>query len=128
MDHGPRTTDHGPLATRHSSAMPRHLVITVAYEVFGNGTGDVRQHVVEPMERMARVADEFGLPITIFFEAEEYLAFARHADVLKQALGYDPAQLMREQCVALARRGHDLQLHLHPQWAGAELGGRRTED
>jgi hypothetical protein len=97
----------------------RELAITVDYEIFGNGTGDVRQHVTQPTESMARICEKFGMPLTVFFEVEEYLAFVRHRDELKQRLGYDPAQLIREQLVDLARRGHDLQLHLHPEWVGA---------
>lgn len=97
----------------------RYLVLTVDYEVFGNGTGDVRSHAVGPAERMARACDRHQVPLTVFFEAEEYIAFERHSHELDRALGYDPARLMREQAADLTRRGHDLQLHLHPQWYGA---------
>lgn len=101
----------------------KHLVLTVDYEIFGNGTGDVRRHMVEPTERMARVCERHAVPLTVFFEAEEYLAFARHARGLSRSLGYDPARLIREQVADLGRRGHDVQLHLHPQWYGARYEG-----
>ncbi len=94
----------------------RFLVLTVDYEIFGNGTGDVRRHMVEPTERMARICEGHGVPLTVFLEAEEYVAFERHARDLERAVGYDPARLIREQVADLARRGHDFQLHLHPQW------------
>jgi hypothetical protein len=96
------------------------VAITVDYEVFGNGTGDVRQHVTEPAERMCQIAERYGVPITIFFEIEEYLQFERHAQELRNALGYDPAEAMRRQAADLSRRGHDIQLHIHPQWYEAE--------
>jgi len=99
----------------------RHLVLTVDYEIFGNGTGDVRRHVTEPAERMCRMAEKFNMPVTVFFELEEYRLFARHREELQRRLGYDPAEEMRRQAADLARRGHDIQLHLHPQWYGAEL-------
>ena len=101
----------------------RLTLLTVDYEIFGNGTGDVRQHMVEPTERMARICERHNAPLTVFFEAEEYLAFERYASVLESSLGYDPAALIRKQVAALARRGHDFQLHLHPQWHGAKLEG-----
>ena len=66
-----------------------------------------------------------SVPLTIFFEAEEYLAFCRHARDLEQALGYDPARLIREQVISLVRRGHDFQLHSHPKWYGARFSGGR---
>ena len=110
----------GANAPYHFLIMPRKIVITTDHEIFGNGAGDVRRHVVEPTEAMCRIAERHGVPVTVFFELEEYLAFERHAGVLRKELGYDPAALMREQAVDLARRGHDLQLHLHPQWFGAD--------
>lgn len=97
----------------------RWVVLTVDYEIFGNGAGDVRQHVTDPTERMARLCSRHQMPLTVFLETEEYLAFDRHSAQLRQALGYDPAGLIRAQIQALARDGHDIQLHLHPQWHNA---------
>jgi hypothetical protein len=99
----------------------RHLLLTVDYEIFGNGSGDVRQHIVDPTERMARACERHGVPLTVFFEAEEYVAFEQNAARLRASLGYDPAELIRQQVADLARRGHDFQLHLHPQWHGTSL-------
>jgi hypothetical protein len=101
----------------------RHLILSVDYEIFGNGTGDVMRHIVEPAEAMARVCEKFRAPLTLFFEVEEYLAFAAFAGPLQRMLGYDPARAIRDQLIALLRRGHDVQLHLHPQWFGAHLEG-----
>ena len=97
----------------------RKICLTVDYEIFGNGSGDVRRHIIEPTERMCRIAEKFGMPVTIFFELEEYLLFERHRDDLKKRLSYDPADEMKRQAADLVRRGHDIQLHLHPQWHGA---------
>jgi hypothetical protein len=99
--------------------MQRHLVISVDYEIFGNGTGDVRQHMTEPTERMARFCETHQMPLTVFFEVEEYLAFQRCRGELQKFHGYDPAALIRDQIISLAKRGHDIQLHLHPEWYGA---------
>lgn len=105
----------------------RFLILSVDYEIFGNGTGDVRQHIVAPTARLARLCRKYAVPLTVFFEAEEYLAFVRHAQALRALLGYDPAQLMREQAHSLVAEGHDVQLHLHPEWYGATFrdGGWR---
>lgn len=102
----------------------RHILLSVDHEIFGNGAGDVRRHVVEPMERMARICERHGAPLTIFFETEEYLAFERFGARLEADLGYNAAKLLREQAAALARRGHDIQLHLHPQWFEADYNAR----
>ena len=96
----------------------RNIVISVDYEIFGNGTGDVRRHVIDPTARMAEICERNESPLTIFFEVEEYLAFRRYRDELKRDLGYDPANEIREQLISLLEKGHDVQLHLHPDWYG----------
>ncbi len=97
----------------------RFIVISVDYEIFGNGTGDVRKHMIRPAEMMASVCERHGVPLTVFVEMEEYGAFVKHARALSIDLGYDPGQLIREQISSLLHLGHDIQLHLHPQWHGA---------
>jgi len=94
-------------------------VLTVDYEIFGNGSGDVRRRMVEPTEQMARICEKFGMPLTVFFEVEEFMAFGSEREKLIDTLGYDPADDLRAQAVDLVKRGHDLQLHLHPEWVGA---------
>lgn len=105
----------------HCGAAPRSIVVSVDYEIFGNGQGDVRQHVVEATDRMARLCEKYRAPLTVFFEVEEYLAFQKYREPLLRALGYDPAALIRQQIISLAAAGHDIQLHLHPEWYGAEF-------
>lgn len=99
----------------------RSICLTEDHEIFGNGSGDVRRHIIEPAERMARVCEKFGVPLTVFFEAEEYLAYERERDALVAAWGYDPAAELRAQAIDLVKRGHDLQLHLHPEWVGSRF-------
>jgi len=105
----------------------RYVVLSLDYEIFGNGTGDVRQHIIDPTERMARIADQYELPITVFVDMEEVLAFERHATELQQHCGYDPYSLVRRQVQELAGRGHDPQLHLHPQWHQAAFKDGRWQ-
>jgi hypothetical protein len=105
----------------------RWLVLSVDYEIFGNGSGDVRQHIVEPADRMARLCRRYAMPLTVFFEVEEYLAFERFDEPLKQTLGYSPSRLIREQIISLAEKGHDIQLHLHPEWYDARFDNRHWQ-
>lgn len=97
----------------------RYLILSVDYEIFGSGAGDVRQHTVDPARHMAEICGSYNVPLTVFFEVEEYIAFVSHASQLKRDLGYDPADLIRKQIVSLINQGHDIQLHLHPEWHGA---------
>jgi hypothetical protein len=99
----------------------RQLVLTEDHEIFGNGSGDVRRHIIEPAERMASICEKFGMPLTVFFEVEEYLGFEREREVLMAAWGYDSAAKLRAQAIDLIKRGHDFQLHIHPEWVGARF-------
>ena len=101
----------------------RHLILSVDYEIFGNGTGDVRQHVTEPAEHMARTLARHGAPLTVFVEMEEQVAFEENAAAMRHHYGYDPGALIRRQAREFAREGHDLQLHLHPQWHQCKWAG-----
>ena len=113
------TSDH-QCSHAHCGCAPRHLVVSVDYEIFGNGEGDVRQHVVDPTERMAKLCEKYGAVLTVFFEVEEYLAFEKFRDSLVKQHGYYPPTLIRTQIIGLAKRGHDIQLHLHPEWHRAD--------
>ncbi len=103
----------------------RKLVLSVDHEIFGNGPLDMRRHIVEPAERMARISEKFGMVLTVFFEFEEYLVFERERKALMATWGYDPAEESRAQPIDQIKRGHDLQLHLHPEWVGSRFDGGR---
>jgi hypothetical protein len=106
-------------------SMIRSICLTEDHEIFGNGTGDVRRHIIGPAERMARICEKFGMPLTVFFEAEEYSAYVREKESLIEAWGYDPAAELRDQAIDLIKRGHDLQLHLHPEWVESRFENGR---
>jgi hypothetical protein len=93
--------------------MHPHLILTVDYEVFGNGQGCLKHCVVEPAARLLRVADQFDAPVTLFAEAAEFMAMERE-------IGRDAVRAVREQLESAVIGGHDVQLHLHPQWLGAK--------
>jgi hypothetical protein len=97
-----------------------HLVLSLDYEVFGNGAGDVRRDVVYPTSRLLDICDRYGAKMTVMFEAGEYWALEHYDERLQHDLSYSPARAMKEQIIEATRRGHDVQLHLHPQWIDAK--------
>ncbi len=96
-----------------------HLILSLDYEIFGNGAGDVIWDIVEPTNRILNICDKYGAKLTIMFEVAEYWAFKQMEGRL--GLSYSPAKVMEDQAQNAMRRGHDVQLHLHPQWIGSEL-------
>ena len=103
-----------------------HLILSLDYELFGNGAGDVRRDMIEPTERILAICERHGAKLTIMFEVAEYWAFQRAEEDGTLELDYSPAKAMRKQAQDALARGHDVQLHLHPQWIGARrhAGGK----
>ncbi|MDI6449524.1 hypothetical protein [Anaerobaca lacustris] len=95
------------------------LVITIDYELFGNGSGDVRRDVIEPTNRLLAICDRYGAKLTLMFEVAEYWAFQEAERDGRLDLAYSPSREMERQAQDAVGRGHDVQLHLHPQWIGA---------
>jgi hypothetical protein len=97
-----------------------HLVLSLDYEIFGNGAGEVVRDVVYPTHRLLDICERHGAKVTIMFEVGEYWAFEQYDHRLRQDVGYSPCAAMKTQTAEALERGHDVQLHLHPQWIGAE--------
>lgn len=98
----------------------KRLLLTLDYELYGNGSGDVFRHVVEPTRRLLDIADRYGVRYTFFFEIVEWWQL-RDQWQRGNRMGYDadPAEAMALQMREAVGRGHDVQLHLHPQWVDA---------
>ena len=99
----------------------KQLALTLDYELFGDGSGDVFKHIVEPTNAILEVAERYGAKITAFFEVVEYWRLKQEWESGNR-MGYDrnPVEAMEEQVVDMVKRGHDVQLHLHPQWVDAK--------
>ncbi|MBI5197023.1 MAG: hypothetical protein HZA19_00255 [Nitrospirae bacterium] len=92
-----------------------HLILTIDYEVFGNGSGCVQKCVLQPAERMIRIAELFGAPLTFFVETMEFQAMYTTRQF------HNDSTKVSDQLRAAVKNGHDAQLHLHPQWRHSRL-------
>lgn len=97
------------------------LALTLDYELYGNGQGDVCKQIIEPTNMLLEVCERYNAKITLFFEVVEYWKH-RETYLSGQTMGYavDPAKLMEDQIIDAYKRGHDIQLHIHPQWIEAK--------
>lgn len=104
----------------------RSLILTFDYELFGNGSGDVFRHMIEPMGKILEICDEYGVKVTIFFEVLEYIRIKEEWDK-GNTMGYmtDPVKAIEDQLHAAVLNGHDVQVHVHPQWIRARYEGER---
>lgn len=98
-----------------------NLILTLDYEIFGNGSGDVVRDIIEPTDRLLDICDEHGAKLSLMFEVAEYWAFRAAEENALLQLDYNPTELMEQQVRRAVERGHDVQLHIHTQWIGAEF-------
>lgn len=92
-----------------------NIYITFDYELFlGPKTGSVENCLIRPTERYLELADRLRIRY-IFFVDVLYLLKLREYMANHEALEKDYHQIVNQLSEA-ARKGHDIQLHLHPQW------------
>ena len=101
------------------------LILSLDYEIFGNGSGDVRQDMIEPTHRLLILCGRHSAKLSIMFEVGEYWAMKQAEEAGLLHLDYSPPRLIEEQIQDATRRGHDVQLHLHPWWIGATFEENR---
>jgi hypothetical protein len=89
-----------------------HAIFTLDYEIYGNGTGSLRDFVYEPGERLLDVFRKHDARFVSFVEAAEFERIEQQ--------GEDPAiDLVKRQIRAFYEEGFEVALHLHPQWYAA---------
>jgi hypothetical protein len=105
-----------------------NLILTLDYELWGDGSGNVFHQIIEPTNRILNICDENKIKITIFFEAIEYLKLKDEWEK-GNSMGYDknPIKAIEAQLQNAALNGHDIQLHIHPQWVNAKYVNDKWE-
>ncbi|HMC82683.1 MAG TPA: methyltransferase domain-containing protein, partial [Candidatus Polarisedimenticolia bacterium] len=104
------------LPSRHAWFMARHrwqdLILSVDYETWQpipeGKRIDWKETVLRPAEKLMLSAERFGARVTFFVEMGEILWLRRNDPAVAIAL--------EDQIRDARRRGHDVQLHLHPEW------------
>ena len=109
-----------PLARMHSKNQNTYLILTLDYELWGDGSGNVFEQIIEPTEKILNICGENNIKITIFFETIEYLKIKEEWEK-GNSMGYvqNPIKAIEKQLQKAALNGHDIQLHIHPQWVNA---------
>lgn len=87
-------------------------IFTIDYEIFGNGTGSLREHVYEPAEKLAAVFRKWQARFVVFVEVAEL--------EMIEAYAADPyLELVKQQLRRFHADGFELGLHIHPWWYNA---------
>lgn len=100
-----------------------HVVLSDDWELRGNGSGNPRAMQFRTARALMDVYERHGFRCSFNAEVMQQLAFreaaTRHPELGAIADEWDDC--VRE----MLRRGHDVQLHTHPQWDGAVFEGGR---
>ena len=100
-----------------------NILLTFDYELYGDGSGDIFLNMVEPTNKILGTLNENNIKSTIFFEVIEYWKIKEQWDKGNK-MGYikNPIIAIEDQLKQACRDGHDIQLHLHPQWLNSTWG------
>lgn len=100
--------------------MSLNYILTFDYELFGSGRGCVFKHLVEPTEKILLILERYDIKATFFIEQLEVKSILNRAsENPSNSLYQAEADAIMLQLKKMIKAGHDLQLHLHPQWFNA---------
>lgn len=92
--------------------------ITLDYELFlGRETGTVDACLIQPMQRLEALADKYpdkGIKYVLFVDTLFLLKLSGYSSQSSNL--FDDWSIITKQLKNLTSKGHDVQLHLHPQW------------
>ncbi len=95
------------------------------WELRGDGSGSPRDIQFKTLNRLIDVYDQFGIKGTFNVEVMQqlyHLKFStQHSELAEIASEWESV------VKAAYRRGHDIQLHLHPQWIDATYQGGKWQ-
>jgi hypothetical protein len=105
--------------------MSIQLVLTDDWELRGDGSGNMRRLQFDTIRRLCDLYEQHGLRGSFNAEVLQQLAHLRvgeeHSELA--ALAGEWEEIIKD----VYGRGHDVQLHLHPQWVRARYVGGRWE-
>jgi hypothetical protein len=106
-----------------------YLAFVDDWELSGNGSGDVRELQFRPMRELVKIYNAHGVRGSFNAEVMQQLAFRKFESQ------YPELKTLADEWDTIVRetysQGHDVQLHIHPQWQDAQYEGgqwRLTSD
>jgi hypothetical protein len=103
------------------------IILTLDYEIHGNGDGCPYRLMVEPTYRLLSLCEQYGAKLSIMADVAEILKFKEYKETYgDDRYCYDG---IAEQLRYAVERGHDVQLHIHSSYFNARHDdGRWLQD
>lgn len=101
----------------------KRIILSYDYELFfGERSGTVLKSIIEPTNMLMDVMEKNGFRGNFFVD---YLMF-RELEKLNDERAATDLILLKNQIRDIVRRGHRIELHLHPHWIDAKYNGDGT--
>lgn len=98
-----------------------YVVVQDDWELEGNGSGNVASHQYMPSLFLSKLSKEYGVKPTFMIECAQQLEFLKNKSKSRNIKLQ--SVIWEETVKMLYEEGHDVQLHIHPQWINAKLNG-----
>lgn len=95
-----------------------YLAFVDDWELSGNGSGDIRELQFEPMRELVNIYNAHGIRGSFNAEMMQQISFRRHQAAHPELK--ELADQWDDHVRHTFRQGHDVQLHIHPQWSEAK--------
>ena len=103
----------------------KSIILTFDYELFfGKESGTVENTLIIPTNLLLNLMDKYGLKGN-FFVDWQMLYYLKEAHTERTDNDY---KLVVNQLQDIVRRGHRIELHIHPHWVDAKYNGDGTWD
>ncbi len=95
------------------------LIFTNDWELYGDGSGDFFEIQAEPMNQIINLFKKYNAKMTFFAEVAQQMSYLRYS---KKDNSFNIISAKWEEMTQKAiSEGHDVQLHLHPQWIDSKF-------
>lgn len=103
--------------------MRKKIILTYDYELFfGLKSGTVLHTLIEPTNYLLDAMDKYGQKGNFFVDWMT-LKYLKEANTGRTLSDYE---LIEEQLKDMVKRGHRIELHIHPHWVDAKYNGDGT--
>ncbi len=93
------------------------VLIEDDFEVMGNGLGNVEDLQYLPALSFMNIAQNYDAKITFMVDVAHQLQLKAHSKIPELEI---QSNLWEKTILMMKEKGHDVQLHLHPQWINAK--------
>lgn len=92
------------------------ILLTFDYEIFlGKKSGTLQKCIIEPTKMLIDVFDRTNIKSTFFIDVLYYQRLLNENNRTRKE-----AELLKDQLKLLVKKGHRIELHLHPHWLNAK--------